>query len=74
MMRCETAYSAMIRALRVQRAGSSIEPANEATDSPHHLTACWFIHNPTPVEGVNLWLQGYCRLEPTEHEQSEKQT
>lgn len=41
-------WSAMIRALWVQRASSSssIEPANEATASPHHLTACWFIHSP----------------------------
>lgn len=42
--------------------GSSTEPANEATDSPHHLTDCWFIHDPILVEEVNLWLWGYCRL------------
>lgn len=47
---------------------SSIEAANEATDSPHHLTAWWFIHSPTPVEEVNLWLQGYCRLEPAKRD------
>ena len=53
---------------------NSIETANEATDSHPHLTACWFIHYPTPVEEVNLWLQGYCRLEPTEYELREMQT
>lgn len=60
----------MIRELRVQRAGGSIELANEAIDSARHLTACWFIHTPTPAEGVKLWLQGYCRFESTEYEQS----
>lgn len=42
--------------------------------TPYHLTAWWFIHNPTSVEGVNVWLPGYCRLEQTEHKQSETQT
>lgn len=45
---------------------------NEASDSPHHLTASWFIHNLTPAQEVNLWLQGYCGLLPTEKDQKKK--